>query len=482
MTKETLIRNNDSPDFVVFKLYLLSFCVAFVNAAFSTNRLIANAAILIELAALAFAWIRKKYVDYLGLYILFCGLSLEYSALLDTDRFYGFKNTRIMGVNLGILVLIPAMLRLLTHKVFIPKGKVNRFWGMFLALQASSFVMGLLMILFNDNGVDAYSNLIPQFIGEVYQICGQNIFLVAMFVVILGSRENIGRLEYYFEALLAGTVFSLVISSLVGAHGRYGGVKTLIATNNIRWIPLILLLPLYPQYRHSKRFWVIGAIGAVLLLLNNATGKTLMVYAVIPIAYIMYSAKYKRWKECLFWVACIPAIIAVGGIGMNYMAQNSVLFNSKLGQVKSVIDLVLGRQNVGAMRASPQNRIYEVMNITMEYFQKPYLLLLGKGFMGTVTNHVGMPYVAGGYTDAQWYTGLFYRMHESFSKLYLSGGLLGLTFFLKTIWEAIKNFFKSPWWLVGIYWFIISYGYSITMTAFGFPCLIYAMIVSDKKD
>lgn len=106
------------------------------------------------------------------------------------------------------------------------------------------FFFGLLQILVNDNNVNGLGNVLPTFIGVVYNMTLTPILLIISFVyLMLFENDKFALLEKFMLAILVGVVASMLTSLLTGNFGRYGGVNTLLITNTYRYIPFMLLFP-----------------------------------------------------------------------------------------------------------------------------------------------------------------------------------------------------------------------------------------------
>lgn len=454
--------------------------VAFVNSVCYANKYLSLGFVIFEVIILLYLFCRSKYLDYLGMYILFCGLSIEYGDLVANEFFYGFKNTRILGINLGILTLIPLFLVSIKYITRHNGVKLDKFRNYYLLMQLFAAIIGLILILLDENNIQKFDNIFVMYVNNIYSMCVQPIMLLTIFIMLIHRCEYIEKLEDYFLYLMMGVVFSLIFSLAIGAGGTYGGVSTLLASNNMRWLPLMLILPIYPQYKGRLSIWILGTIGAILVLAFNATGKMVIMYALLPLIYLFLNVKTKQYKSVLLILLLIPVFMLLFYYGAKYLAATSTLFRSKLNQALSVLGLLTGRIKTGQVLISPQIRINETLNIIYEYMEKPWLLPFGKGFMGTIKNYTGITYALGAYSQEEWTAGLFYRMHESLNKILLPNGLFGISFLVIQLVNGFKNISKTPWGSIGLYWLLISYGHSITMTAFGFMCLIYSVMQADK--
>jgi len=168
---------------------------------------------------------------------------------------------------------------------------------------------------------------------------------------------------------------------------------------------------------------------------------------------------------------------------VNEFSSGSLIFSSKFEQVKRLL-FIFDNNWLLSMPLSPRIRIIEFLNITTEYLSKPWYFLFGKGYLGTFRDHTGMigtTVLLGSYSIDQWSNELFYRVHETINNLFLYNGLLGLTFYAKYFFYIIKHSQKSIWIIIGGYWLLLIYGFSVTMTAFGVASLLFGMIEIDEK-
>ena len=134
------------------------------------------------------------------------------------------------------------------------------------------------------------------------------------------------------------------------------------------------------------------------------------------------------------------------------------------------------------MMPSPQIRILEVMNTLLEYESKPWFLLLGKGINGSFSDHMElMKFVSDAYTNEEWANNLFIGVHGTFTKLLLVNGLLGVLLYLYTLFLLFKYWRQSIWLVIGVYWFSLFYGYSLSLTMIGFSSLMIGLYDIDLK-
>lgn len=460
---------------------ILAAIIATLNILFFNNLSISLIVVSCEIAVLVYYFLQNDITKYLGCYLVFLCLSLEFDALVGSSAFYGFKNFRVLGINLGIVCLLPVLVLTVFKKINMMKIKIGfphvyKFFSIMIFMSCSGIICGLVMILIDDNNIQSMDGMFSSFIGECYNMSILPLLLIIVVAYILTwETDKINELKSYLIAILVGVVFSMILSVVKGIYGSYGGVDTLLVTNVIRYVPFMVLLPFYKNYKSVKSIMIFALIGVSLSLMYNATGKTIIVYMLLPVAVCVILWKRKKLSPQLFGVLLLlPVVVLFAMKATEILEINSMLFKAKLNQSMSLLNIFEPNWLIN-MPSSPQARIIELMNIIYEYLEKPWMFLFGKGYMGTVKDHIGMlsaTFLQGGYSNAEWDNGTFYGVHETLNSLFLYHGLFGMGFYLYMLKGVFTSFSKSPWILIGGFWFLIIYGFSVTMSAFGIVALL----------
>ncbi len=473
-------------------IVLLAILTASLNVLFFNNYTISMIVITFQLVILAYYFFKNDMTRYIGTYLIFLCLSFEFGGLVGIEHFYGFKNFRILGVNLGIITLLPVVLKGL--KKIKPKKlkkefpKLYNFAKIIIFMNITGLIFGLLLILINDNNIQNMTGMMSSFIGISYSMMAIPLFMIiAISYLVTYEKEKIKLLENYLFAILIAVVVSMIVSFAVGNFGTYGGVETLLVTNIIRYVPFMLIIPFYKHYEVPRFITVFALIGAIFALMYNASGKMIIIYMMAPIAIIIMIWRRKKILPIMLVLLMLPLIVGSGFFIIDVFANHSILFTSKLNQALA-ISRFWDSNWLFNMPASPRIRIIEFINIAYEYLEKPWFLFFGKGYMGTIVDHTGMlgitldKFDLGAYSLNQWMNGTFYKVHETFNLLFLYNGLFGLIFYLFMIKFIFKYFTKSPWVLIGGFWFLMVYGYSVTMSAFGVTALLLGYIAVDTRE
>lgn len=471
-------------------IILLAGIIACLNVLFYTNYPVSMATIGFELVVLAYYFVKKDITRYIGSYLIFLCLSFEFDVIVGVEQFYGFKNFRILGVNLGIIALLPVAVLAISRAIKIKKVKnefprLYKFAKFILLLNFIGFLFGLVQILINDNKIQNMNNMIQDFIGVTYSMTAiPFLMIIAIVYILLWEKEKIQQLEYYLSAILIGVVISMIVSLTTGTFGRYGEVNTLLVSNVVRYVPFMVLFPFYFHRNSPKILIVFGIIGVILSLLYNASGKTIILYMMVPVAICLMLWRKKKIFSLILVLLILPVVFFVSIQAVYVLSSSSILFNSKLTQALSIVK-VWDPGWLISMPLSPRFRIIEFISIWYEYLEKPWFLLLGKGYMGTITDQTGMigtNFILDAYSINEWINGTFYGVHETMNILFLYHGLFGLAFYLYMIKFVYENFTTSPWILIGGFWFLMVYGFSVTMSAFGIAALLLGCIEIDNRE
>lgn len=468
-----------------FKFLPVTMLVAALNVLFYNDYFPAIVVVALELLLLFFLFFKNRMADYLCFYLIFLCLSLEFVDLVVGDELYGFKNFRILGINLGIWTLIPFLLKwlspLVKANIIIPTNShLDRFYLLIFTLSTSSLIMGLIMLISNDNNVMEMTGVISSFIAELYNIFLYPLLIIAAFSYIVKKhKDEIFKIESVLIAILCGIVFSMFVSLISGNKGFYS-VETLLVSEVYKYLPFLLVITFYKNYKINILILVFGVLGMLLSLKYNATGKLILLYVIIIFIVLINTMK----KNIVIGLLLVLCIVLGGGILFNIVnnfAKSNVLFQSKLYQVFGIFSF--GKGWLDSMPPSPQARIVEFISILVEYLHKPWYLFFGKGVLGTVKDYMHMlPLGPGGYSNNEVSSGLFYSMHETPNVLFLYNGLLGLYCFFSILIKTIILYKKSLYILIGGYWFLLIYSFSVTMTAFGLVAMLLGLYELDNKN
>ncbi len=473
-----------------YKLVAIATAVSLLNSFCYDSFIIMMALVIIESVFLISCLVRKQYFTYIIYYTIFLSTSLESPNFVGEDVFYGFKSFKIAGVNLGVVFLMLIFLVLVANgsinKIFNIKGNIRRFAKGAAALTIIGFTMGLIELFVNDNDIGIYDIKISMFVDACYMF----LFVALEIIVIVTIIEYYGRITSPIKQGLTTIVISLavtlIMSLLLENYGNRGGVPSLQVSNLIMLLSCAVLLSVYPVYGKKEKMAIAasGTVIVVLGLIYNANGKMIIIAMLLPILTIIVLYINKKYKTAFAVVFLSILIIVFSSNALVVdLSNRSALLEIKTEQVASMLSF----WEVGwfdNMPDSPRIRIAQFMNITYEYYNKPWLFLTGKGYMGTIKDHMEIFGKANEFTYSIWELdhGLYYVMHETFNTLYLTNGLLGILFFFQTLKVILSKFTRTPWLIIGGFWFALFYAYSVTISIFGVTAFIVGLYDVDKLD
>lgn len=471
------------------KMIIVSVAVSFFSTVFRSNMVMSYILCGIEITVLLILLLKgaiSKYVCYYSLFICNC---MEFETFAEGINFYNLKSIRLFGLNLAMwLLILLAIVLILKHPKFIVSIKKEgyefyRFGYGLLLLNIVAMMVGLISIMLNENGINAIDGIGRSFVGEIYYAFLIPFCIFIAFVYIREYEENdMKNIMYALYAVLIGTVFQLVFALLFGIYGTYGNNITLYASNLVMFIPFLLLSILYEvDGINAKAIFIVGIIGTLIAASFNAGGKFLL-NIIIVFVYLTWKMMWKKGISVtkILYLLFVAAVCISLPFVIVKLTENSK-FNFKYHQVLSLIRF-WDKGWFDSIMASPKVRIMEITESVSELIHKPWYLFTGKGYLGSFKDHYGFfsnNYFYGAYSDAEWANGIFYNLHEIASFL-ITYGLLGILYIAKVIRFVGRNAKQNFWCLIAIYWIVLLYGYSFTISVFGIVVMLFCFCYQDN--
>lgn len=469
-------------------VYIVSIIVALCNVFFIYNEIASYCIIFVEAAYLIYLWMRKQYLKYLCYYTIFLSLSMEYAGFIGKEDFYSFKNIRFLGLNLGIWLLVPLLISAACnyHRLI---SEIKRYrvllYGtrLFIMMNVIAMFVGMLGILINDNDIRSLKGYFSFYVDSLYTLMLFPVsVLIAFVLALICDREHIIYLEKALQGILWGTVVQGVTSRVFNISGTYGGTSTVMMSMVSVFLVFLLLYSCYSNCKNKKLNIGFALIGLAVLLTGGASGKLYLSLVVLILALLMFAVRTKNLKKkMLLFGVFVIGLFSVSIIFDMVALRGGKLAGYKLYEAKQILQVSKWNMSYfSAMEASPRVRIGEVLNTTIEYLHKPLYFITGKGFGGTIRDYTGffnmIPVSArsGAFSDEEFSAGVFASMHE-ISTVYLAFGFLGIILFAYLLKYCLKFFAYSFWLFVGLFWYVLYYGYSITITTFGVTAMMYGL-------
>lgn len=421
---------------------------------------------------------------------IFLGASIESSMFIYNERRALYCYAYMPYVHRwGCLICEIAILFIIILK---RRGKItflsNREWNSrFVRQLISLFIIGmvtsLVCYLFNDNNIANLDWYLKSYVSEV---CYWSILVIDFLIIYLELHGNEGFYAKFKKSLISffvALVFSSWISVLLGWHGRYSYHETILMMPLVSFFAATLII--FPAYNYkeysSKLIFYVALLGIVCMCIRTTPllGKWLLVIMATGFSYLWLNVDKGRILKVLSLVAIALIFIMCAG---NYLLRTNELLNYKLNQVITSMGFADGGSWLQNMSNSPKYRIEEFYNVFLEYVQKPWFALFGKGIGGSITHHtdwINWSRDAGAFMLNQRQSGVYVELHESFNILFLKFGICGLYFFITNIKEAVKNLTKSPWLLMGVIWFVFFINAYVSLYIVG-AAFMLGMYESDK--
>lgn len=424
----------------------------------------------VALCLLVLLVFRKVHLVYYILLLVVFNMS-EYSKYISQEAFYTFRTVGIFGVSLAAIFLIV----LVAYKLLFAKDRFKPLehpvfrWSLFMFFMA--LCIGVVYLFFGNTTSSGFKSDMWYFI----------IFLGAFYFA-----YGFPDLEIVGKILLVSILISpfiILLGWLFLPKGNYGGAP--ISSYN----PLYFATPLIPSFlflyrkddKEEMPFWLIvtSSICSIITIFLQPSGKTLIFLPTSMILAWLLLLKRRMKKFILVGITIILIVLIFAPIYPNFVANyGNVLLKSKFYQVASlfegIVKILNNPEAVYSIAPSPMIRMLEFMNTFHTLKELPIGLLVGSGIGGSFSDrYYQIPYYPlFAFSEDQWLTRKFYRVHESFNFVFLEFGILGIFFLLLFIvWLLKKAYDETSGNLIFLYImliFCVSFmlGYSLQLAIF----------------
>lgn len=335
---------------------------------------------------------------------------------------------------------------------------------------------------FNDNnvmGAHWYHNMI---MAESFRML--TLFLVAyntIFVLTVFPEAHI-KLSNTMLAMLVSMVPVGIIGLALGFKGYRAGM------DNLSFLPLfaffsftLFAFPLYNRYRKCKnQLWLFALLLLAFLIYRASPlgGKWFLSAVVVQFAILYRTVSKDKFYTVLFVFIAFVTIfqfVDIDSIITSLFAGNEYM-TLKLHEAIDLFSYTNSDSIANSDDSSSAFRIEELLNIALEYVNKPYYSVFGKGIIGTLTQHAGWLNWdgAGVFSEPQRLAGTYVRVHETVNIIFLKYGILGLVGLFLIIKSVLKSMKRSPWATVGLLWILFYVGVYQSML-FGLVALILSL-------
>ena len=464
----------------------------FLGLLFYNNKLVMYSLIAIECLVLLVILLKGKHDVYLCLLLIFTTMSQEFDYFLgpigtEAAVMYSFKETRFLGINLSLFFTILFLVKILLMKNLHVNNVICKNCTSFIkwifAIAIIEIIVGSINILIDDNDI---SN-IPNVWFIFAQVSSYVVFIAIMAYCTVVVLKVYGK-EKIEETLKVTMICNMIIpvfSSMMGVEGSYGGKSLYLTLSSYILCIFIIILPAYDEYKNKIfLYMIIAAVGVFypLFFKSIAFGKMLLLLAFAMILFF-----YLRSKGNTMWLfisAMVFFIIfASWSFLVEYLVKNNPLFSYKYKQVLSLISIWYEGWYDNLL-PSPKVRITEFCNILIEYANKPWFFITGKGILGSVKDYMhGIKmFNLSIYSYDEFMIQSYYRVHETINSFFLQSGIVGLLFLIKYLKIVFSNIRNNPWIVVGGIWLLVFWGYSTTRSTFGIVCFCLGLYIAGENE
>jgi hypothetical protein len=293
------------------------------------------------------------------------------------------------------------------------------------------------------------------------------------------------KLKTFLLSVLAGLIIASLLSIISTKRGIYGDKEIILMPLSFFYSTSICIFLFYKEYKSKITIFILAILSLVIQLTypNALTGKSWLgiLYIFFAILIILFQRKQK--KALFSIIICFAVfLISMHVILENPNTEKNLSF-SKLKQAFMLVSIT-NSDWYKYLPDSPKTRIEEILNTGIEYYKKPYYLITGKGYGGSIKDHRNTfgYYNEFAFSIDQYNHNTFTSMHETVAVIFLKFGLWGILSFLYIFFLGVANFLRTPWSVIGTLWFIFFVGYSFNLALFGIPALVLGLYESNKEN
>lgn len=443
----------------------------------------------LEFIVLTLLLLIKGVKLFLNLLVVISATSFEVPSFINpfiSEVFSVFNLPFIGAWGFLILVLITLYKLIINSKTREKsKDKTLRLLINFsIYLIVSGLIIGAITFFINENNLP--SDISIGFFRNDFSKYFTSCLLIIIFALKCIEDKNFPSA---LKIILFNTLVSLIIGALfsvvIGLHGFYGDEKVILMPLSFFFSTCILLFFFSSKDKRERIFIIILSAISFYLQFSfpNALGGKSW-FLVVFLLFLLYFNYFTKSIKIIIAVVILLFIASlnVQGLSIGNKYNKDGLIERKITELESV--LAITRPNYyQQIEESPKARIDEFLNVLIDYNQNPLYSIFGKGFGGTVKDHLRVfgNFRASFFSDDEYRFGAFSFLHETINVLLLKFGFVGLIFFVFLLFELMKNGFKSPWAVIGFLWIFFFLGYTFSLGIFGMGALVLGLFDNQIK-
>lgn len=426
---------------------------------------------IIEMTLWIYCLIRKKMESFMVLYFLFTATLIESNLFATGSRdsiIYSFMNLPRLAYYPHFFILFFAYMwngsgnSPLTYK--IGRRRLSTKIALIFPVYC---VVTLVTCIMDDNKILSMPGLLRFVIIDAYDTLWFCLIFALTWDCILKNKNYIIRIKELALGVLSGVTVAAVILILLGCTYSPSDTVTYLQC------PVILFFsPALIMFVNEKRyggFFFCTGLFSILLQLRYTVGipgvwwittSLFVIGFYMQLFHKLSTKRVKSWQSFVIFISIMILIAIIPGLGMLVKKENDSYVAYKLTTFINLFDITKGKDEwLNLIGPSIGIRVESLVNIVLELLKKPYYLLFGKGFGGSVNRYWGIYNwnISGAtFPDVQIKYGVYSSFHVGLFEILINMGLLGLMIGFILIRDCIKSIFKcNKWLLFGTVWILI---------------------------
>ena len=449
---------------------------------------------LVEYAIVYYYLIKRKSFEAFIYYVLFSSVSFEMDAFifgLEAPSFVRYSFFNIPGMydwayNLTTLVFFVRVYEF--NKDFNGNDIRVLFQWLKILLISGSISIAIGVCLNDNNVVD--SGLYPKL--AISTIMRFSFMFMFFYICVVFVQDMKVRDKLYTSAkqiLLAVAVSSLV-GLFLGYRGVYGGWSSDLIPSPMMFAYTPCLMLFYKKEYPYSYIYLFAAIAVIIASFSNPVmvgSKWYLIIAGTLFAFIYSAMNIQSWKYGVLLLLVLLYLVPAFGMGISLLFKEDEFTTWKFMQAFGALNIFSYSDFeswFNSLDDSAQFRLDELLNISIEYLNKPLYLIFGKGLGGTTlhyTNFENLDWLAeASFSKEQREHGFFFQMHETMCVIYLRHGLLGIAFIFVVVKMLFRRLNQNPWAMIGLLWFAFFWGWCVSFRL-GTMALILALAYNPSE-
>ena len=470
------------------------FLWSFLNILTAESPYMAGALAIIEHIIVLFYLFSGDLYRSFRYYILFSTVSFEISTFVlggSSSSFYSFFSVPVFASIFYLLELSIMYVKLNNYATIKNVSYKNHYLSNLSKYLNVIIITGILAggvsFLTNDNGT-LYSGYYPGvFVLEIIGFFSKfALFQIAIVFVV--KYEKMQDLKKFCHLLLIGLAFACVLGGIIGKKGYYGEEITMLSPLSMALTPCLLFLCDFKK-KDPLNYWTMAAFLASVVssfFYPSVAGSKWYLFILFTVVSVF--CKTFNLKMGVGLILSLTLIPTIAVFALDHWGRDTYI-GFKMNQALGMLN-IFGAESIdmwyNGMGNSALFRFDEIHNVIIEYFNKPYFALLGKGFGGTTlqyTDILSWQTAEGAFSADQIKMHCYYAMHGPIPQITLRHGLLGLFFLLYYSYVLLKNTQISSWSFCGFLFlfFFLYWGNSLTIGCIAMVVALHEIDISNLK-